>query len=254
MLFSPEVCEKLGAYVYRLVDPRNGLTFYVGKGTNNRVFEHINGALGIINQTEEFNEETQPDKYSLKFQTIREIKNANLEVIHIIHRHGLTDDEAFAVEAALIDVYYGLTNLQNGHNSNEFGIMHSSQIISLYTSEEVKFDKNDNVLIIKLKEINESNLSIYDQTRFAWKVGPKADKSNTIVTVVKGKIKMVFKPSENQEYFTWKDAAIPPKEFIPCEGRKYFEGVEDNSSEYLDKVIPSRFRQRGMASPILYSY
>lgn len=35
--FSPEVCDELKYYVYRLVDPRNGQTFYVGKGKNNRV-------------------------------------------------------------------------------------------------------------------------------------------------------------------------------------------------------------------------
>ena len=30
--FSNEVCAELGYYVYRLVDPRNCQTFYVGKG------------------------------------------------------------------------------------------------------------------------------------------------------------------------------------------------------------------------------
>ena len=30
--FSKEVSDKLQYYVYRLVDPRTGLTFYVGKG------------------------------------------------------------------------------------------------------------------------------------------------------------------------------------------------------------------------------
>ena len=43
--FSPEVCEKLGYYVYRLIDPRNGQTFYVGKGKGNRVFAHVECAL-----------------------------------------------------------------------------------------------------------------------------------------------------------------------------------------------------------------
>ncbi|WP_250481199.1 hypothetical protein [Caballeronia sp. GAOx1] len=27
--------------MYRLIDPRNGETFYVGKGKENRVFQHI---------------------------------------------------------------------------------------------------------------------------------------------------------------------------------------------------------------------
>ncbi len=43
--FSPEVIKELGHYVYRLIDPRNGETFYVGKGKGNRVFHHIAGEL-----------------------------------------------------------------------------------------------------------------------------------------------------------------------------------------------------------------
>lgn len=30
--FSPFVSDQLKNYVYRLIDPRNGNTFYVGKG------------------------------------------------------------------------------------------------------------------------------------------------------------------------------------------------------------------------------
>lgn len=46
--FSEEVCERLGNYVYRLIDPRNGETFYVGKGRNNRVFDHAEGLPEIL--------------------------------------------------------------------------------------------------------------------------------------------------------------------------------------------------------------
>ena len=44
--FPEEVSEKLKWYVYRLIDPRNGETFYVGKGRGNRVFEHGRGGIG----------------------------------------------------------------------------------------------------------------------------------------------------------------------------------------------------------------
>ena len=30
--FPQEVIDKIGNYVYRLIDPRNGETFYIGKG------------------------------------------------------------------------------------------------------------------------------------------------------------------------------------------------------------------------------
>jgi hypothetical protein len=39
--FPTEVSRRLKTYVYRLINPRNGETFYVGKGQGNRVFAHI---------------------------------------------------------------------------------------------------------------------------------------------------------------------------------------------------------------------
>ena len=39
--FRLGVVEQLQYYVYRLIDPRDGQTFYVGKGKNNRIFSHI---------------------------------------------------------------------------------------------------------------------------------------------------------------------------------------------------------------------
>lgn len=115
-MFTPEVIEQLQYYVYRLIDPRNGQTFYVGKGKGNRVFAHVEGALK--NYKGQKFEDKDEDEVSAKIQQIREIKNAGLEVIHIIQRYGLTEKEAFEVEAALIDVYGELTNLQSGHNSD----------------------------------------------------------------------------------------------------------------------------------------
>jgi uncharacterized protein len=43
--FPPEVVQRLEVYVYRLIDPRNGATFYIGKGQGNRVFAHVRAEL-----------------------------------------------------------------------------------------------------------------------------------------------------------------------------------------------------------------
>ena len=39
--FSEETKKEINYYVYRLVDPMTGQTFYVGKGKEDRVFDHI---------------------------------------------------------------------------------------------------------------------------------------------------------------------------------------------------------------------
>ena len=110
--FSPGVAEELGHYVYRLIDPRDGQTFYVGRGQKNRVFDHINNDLK--------RDEGRND-LSLKLETIRKIRRAGLRPTHIIHRHGMTRDAAIEVEAALIDMFPALTNIAPGQDSQQRG-------------------------------------------------------------------------------------------------------------------------------------
>ncbi len=74
--FSELVAEKLQHYVYRLIDPRTGSTFYVGRGQGDRVFSHAAGQLGST---------ADEDSLALKAK-IREIRNAGFEVQHIAPR------------------------------------------------------------------------------------------------------------------------------------------------------------------------
>ena len=45
--FPPEVIQQLRWYVYRLIDPRNGETFYIGKG-NELTAGQITGELDLL--------------------------------------------------------------------------------------------------------------------------------------------------------------------------------------------------------------
>jgi hypothetical protein len=122
--FPSEVADRLKWYVYRLVDPRNGETFYVGKGKDNRVFQHAKGALSATGDE---------DAEDLKSQKIKEITTAGLEVSHVIHRHGIESEEvAFQIEGAVIDAYPGLKNRVGGHDSGDYGVRHAVEIIAEY--------------------------------------------------------------------------------------------------------------------------
>src|ERR1700691_1334914 len=126
--FPPEVARELKTYVYRLIDPRNGETFYVGKGGGDRVFAHVHGEQKL-----------EGDDLDNKIKRIREIRLAGFEVAHVIHRHGMDDATAFEVEAALMDAYPGLSNVAGGTGSSEYGAMHAREIIRRYSDLPADF-------------------------------------------------------------------------------------------------------------------
>ncbi len=235
--FSPEVGEKLACYVYRLIDPRNGETVYVGKGKRNRVFEHVQGAL-------------ESDDPSEKLNRIRDIIASGFEVNHVIHRHGLDDATAFEVEAALIDAYPGLANIVSGAGSNDFGVMHADEISRRYEAVEAKFHHKAIMITINNTATEQS---VYDATRYAWVIDIKrAKRAEFVLAVRNGIIVAVFKPDAwypaDAEYFPG---------FQPIPSRSGFVGSvasDEISEKYVHKRVPDKYRKKGAANPIRYTY
>jgi hypothetical protein len=223
--------------VYRLIDPRNGETFYVGKGTGNRVFAHARATL-------------DDPEIGDKLRRIREIHLGGFCVGHVIHRHGLDEKTAFEVEAALMDAYAGLTNVAGGIGSVDFGVMHADEIVRKYAAKEAHFQHR--ALIIKVNR-SAAEASLYEATRFAWKIDPaKAERAEVVLAVSQGLVVGAFTANR---WLPATDKNFPGRESEP--DRYGFVGEEAPGSiktMYVGKRIPGRYRKRGAASPVRYTW
>lgn len=242
-MFSPEVISRLQYYVYRLIDPRNGQTFYIGKGIGNRVFSHAKGE-----------ETSDMDTLNDKYKRIREIKNDGFDVAHIIHRHGLDEKTAFEVEAALIDAYPEVLNEQGGHYSNERGIMHAEQVKQQYQANETPLSYHKLLMININKSVQERKL--YEAVRYAWKLNvKKAQKADYVLALQQGLVKGVFVPNKWMEATSDNFPLLGETENHA--GRWGFEGTEapkDIQDLYMKTRLPDSMRKKGAANPIRYSY
>ena len=85
-------------YVYRLIDPRNGKTFYVGEGKEQRAWSHLKFTSGCNNPH--------------KDRVIRKIQSMGLEVGVELVETNLTKQQSIQFEEQLIEDI-GIENLTN---------------------------------------------------------------------------------------------------------------------------------------------
>lgn len=243
-LFPSEVHDQLKYYVYRLIDPRTGQTFYVGKGQGNRVFEHAKNAIDLGDD----------DELTDKSRTIQEIINAGLNVVHVIHRHGIEDEQtAFEVEAALIEAYPGLTNLAGGHDNSQRGCAHADQLIRRYKMDPI--NPKHNLLAISIgRSLEEGGRSIYDAVRMFWRISEDRARSADFILAHRGGIVLdVFIADEWLDSSDSKFSGYVPKSHVYNPPRKGFIGRQA-PSEILDLYKNTRLPavKKGAASPIRY--
>lgn len=237
--FSNETLARLCAegkkyYVYRLVDPRTLQTFYVGKGCGNRVFDHAEAAKHLVDKDN--------DEISLKFQQILDIIAAGKDVMCIIHRWNLTERQAYAVEAALIDCYPGLTNAQNGHDS-QFGLISAEDLEKSCAVAEYIEPTSLYVIVKTTPAVIAAKGSLYEATKNAWVASLKSVRRyKYVLSVVYGIVREVY------EVDNWYVCS-------PDRRRIGFDGKPTSDAEMLalkGKRIPKIYSRKGLANPFQY--
>ena len=231
--FPRSVIDKLGYYVYLLIDPTSNKVFYVGKGTGNRIFAHINNAL------------TSPIE-SDKLDKIRSIQSLGSEIKYAIIRHGLTEKEAFEVEAALIDFIdiRELTNIVVGHDSDSRGLMSITDIIAKYLAPEI--DIVEPVVLITVNRLYKRNMNedeLYEITRGNWVTGTRRSKARYAFCVYNGTVRQIY---EIKSWYPVKARSLDAK----SQNRWRFDGnvaselqhyVGGNVEKYIGAQNPIRY-------------
>lgn len=246
--FIPQaVVEALDFYVYRLVDPRNFETFYVGKGSGQRVLQHAWDAL----------DDALPSE---KLDRIRRIRSTGQEEILIIHRHGLNELTAFHVEAALIGAYPGLTNLQPGHDTDQ-GPARLEALIDRYGAPEAVIPMP--AIIIKIEQEWRPDLrpdELYERTRRYWVCSPegRTPPPTHAIAVARGLIREVYRIERWEEYRSWpadRDASRHQdlhEEWAPGQLRRGFVGAVADDYTHLKRCSVRHLTQTGSQNPIAY--
>lgn len=199
--FSENTKLQLNSYVYALVDPRTDKIFYIGKGADDRVFDHCNFAI-------------KEDAESLKLNLIREIIAEGQKVRHYILRHKLTNDEAFIVESVLIDLLSYpefnneslLTNVVSGHHQWDRGIKTVEELETIYDCKKIIPNPDDRILLVSLNKTfdfarkRNDDIDLYEITRQAWLIAKyKAKQITHVLGVYRGIVRSVIEV----ESYSW---------------------------------------------------
>jgi hypothetical protein len=250
-MFDEKTKVELKSYVYLLIDPHTKTPFYVGKGTGNRVFNHLQDAKDGKTGTSKLSE-------------IKNILEKKMEVEHIIVRHGLTDKVAFQIEAALIDTFKYIPsfktfvrgNIQGGMNSIEKGLMNTEEIIRKYNAKPLdSIPKNCIIININSSYKKTSDEDrLYQATKEIWKMAdPRHSDLKFALSEYKGQIVEVFQIDR------WYPKQRGYNKGTKKYGQTYqgygFDGqvAPDNLRNlYINKTIAHK-KKKGASNPITYN-
>lgn len=200
-----------------------------------------------------------PDNEKTKLTTIRKIEKSGKKVLQYIIRSSLSKEEAFFLEACLIDVLNfkdfklntALSNIVLGHHRDKEKLLIEQFKTTIVTTDELNsFYKTEPLTVFKHKVMaininkthksaSEPHLNIYEAVRKSWRVNlARAEQAELVLAEYKGAVRAIFRPqrwySEGGKRYMFEGEKVEDKEIIDL---------------YLNKIIK---RAPGNISPVRY--
>lgn len=186
-MFDDLIQANIQYYVYMLKDPRNNEVFYIGKGCNNRVFQHAIAAITSYDSND-------------KLDRIRKIIADGKKVEYFIIRHWITEDTAREIEATLID-FFTAQKIWNIDLHNSIAWLHTydrwlmsvNEIQALYWGRAI--DIIDPVILININKLFKRNMTedeLYEATRKSRPLGKNRENARYGLVHYKGIVREVY--------------------------------------------------------------
>ncbi len=131
--------------------------------------------------------------------------------------------------------------------------MHAKEIIRRYAAEPAVF--RHKALLINVNR-SASERSLYDATRYAWKISrSKAKQAELILATVQGLIVGAFIAHDWLKATTVNFPGLAEGDGRPSRlGFVGEEAPDDVRRLYVGKRVPDKYRKRGAANPIKYTW
>ncbi|WP_373291482.1 LEM-3-like GIY-YIG domain-containing protein [Aquisalinus luteolus] len=227
--FDCGVAEKLGCYVYRYVHPESGDTFYIGRGQHDRVFQHLADTEKAMRLGKTL---------TRKEQAISDVWASGKNVHIVIQQHSLSDNEARAVETALIDLYPLAMNERKGDRDRKYGASDVGELNAALSPEEIKIDFPCIVVYPRARfaEARPTKFSLidadklYEVSRSSWVCDPTKENRRNIqfaVSFANGVIREIYEitnwhqvQSENNRR-RWEFNGLPSSQYREFIGKRW---------------------------------
>lgn len=178
-----KMLDQLGNYVYALLDPRNGEVFYVSAGKGMDVLEHRKNL-------------EKDQRVQAKLRRLREIAEAGYVAETFYVRHGLDEETALEISAAVQDVVglRHLTNLGLGRQADLYGLFNFTELEGRVSPAALNTDLP--LILVNVGEkyprrMNE--IALYETTRIAARSSVFNRKAQYVVPVYAGVTLTVYK-------------------------------------------------------------